>query len=134
VKAVLPIRPGREREAIAWLRRPEVADTDGLNEPYPFDPAQDPPDYAGLTVEDVLLKIADQIAQEYQNSLKPVPIDPAGVNKDMALPTETVFSHGYDPLEDGIQFGSEPFKVFSQWIEVLPTDQVVATEYSLKGL
>jgi len=134
VKAVLPIRPGRERDAIAWLRRPEVADTDGLNEPYAFDPAQDPPDYQGLTIEQVLLKIADNIAQEYQASLTPVPVDPTGVNPAMALPTETVFSHGFDPLDGGIKFGAEPFVVFSQWVEILPTDQVVATEYSLKGL
>jgi hypothetical protein len=134
VKAVLPIRPGRERDAIAWLRRPEVADTDGLSEPYPYDAAQDPPDYKGLTIEQVLLKIADKITQEYQASLTPVPVDPAGVNPAMALPTETVFAHGFDPLEGGIKFGSEPFAVFSQWIEILPTDQVVATEYSLKGL
>jgi hypothetical protein len=131
VKAVLPIRPGREREAIAWLQRPEVAGTDGLDQPYPYDAAQDPPDYAGLKIRDVLLKIADKIAQEYQASLVPVPIDPAGVNPQVALPTETVFSHGFDPLEGGIKFGSNAFEVFSQWIEILPTDQVVATEYKL---
>lgn len=42
VKAVLPIRAGRERDAMTYLGRPEVAGTDGLDEPYPFDPTQDP--------------------------------------------------------------------------------------------
>jgi hypothetical protein len=28
----------------------------------------------------------------------------------------------------------EGFRVFSEWTDVLPTDQVVVTEYSLKGL
>ena len=134
VKAVLPIRPGRERDAIAWLRRPEVADKDGLDELYPFDAKQDPPEYNGLTIQEVLLRIADRIAEEYQKSLTPVPVDPAAINPELALPTETVYSHGFDPLEGGIKFGAEAFKIFSQWIEVLPTDQVVATEYNLKGL
>lgn len=134
VKAVLPIRPGRERDAIAWLQRPEVAGTDGLSEPYPYDATQDPPEYAGKTMEQVLLIIADRIAQEYQQSLVPAPLDPGNPNSDVALPTETVYSTGFDPLEGGIQFGSVPFAVFSQWTEVLPTDQVVATEYSLEGL
>jgi hypothetical protein len=134
VKAVLPIRPGREREAITYLQRPEVADTDGLNEPYAYDPATDPPEYKGLTIEAVLLKIADKIKEEYLLSLKPVPITSAVKNSKMALPTETVFANGFDPLEGGIAFNNGAFKVFSEWTEVLPTDQVVATEYSLKGL
>jgi hypothetical protein len=134
VKAVLPIRPGREREAVAWLRRPEVAGTDGLDEPYPFNAEHDPPEYSGLTIEQVMLKIADKIAKEHEESLKPVPVQTGAGNTQMALPTETVFAKGFDPLAGGIQFGKEPFKVFSQWTEILPTDQVVATEYSLKGL
>lgn len=134
VKAVLPIRPGRERVALAWLQSREVADTDGLKEIYPFDPAQDPPEYNGLTIEQVLLIIADKIAEEHVKSLTPVPVDKTGVNPEMALPTEMVFAHGFDPLEGGINFGAGPFEVFSQWIEVLPTDQIVATEYSLAGL
>jgi hypothetical protein len=134
VKAVLPIRPGRERVALAWLQSREVAGTDGLNEIYPFDPTQDPPEYNGLTIEQVLLIIADKIAEEHRKSLTPVPVDKTGVKPEMALPTELVFAHGFDPLEGGINFGAGPFEVFSQWIEVLPTDQIVATEYSLAGL
>ena len=134
VKAVLPIRPGRERDAITFLQRPEVAHTDGLNKPYAYDPTTDPPEYKGLTIEAVLLKIADKIKEEYLLSLKPVPINSATKNSKMALPTETVFAEGFDPLEGGIAFNNGAFKVFSEWTEVLPTDQVVATEYSLKGL
>lgn len=139
VKAVLPIRLGRERDAFAWLRRPEVADGDGLDEPYPFDAKQDPPEYRGLTLQEVLLKIAGRISEENQASLVPVPVELAAgdqpvVNQEVSLPTEMVFSRGFDPLEGGIKFGEKPFKVFTQWTEILPTDQVVATEYSLKGL
>jgi hypothetical protein len=131
VKSVLPIRPGREREAMAWLRRPEVAGSDGLDEPYPYDAAQDPPEYQGQTISQVLLLIADRIRAEQEASLTPVPADPGKVNSELTLPTETVFSKGFDPLEGGIKFGAEPFAVFSQWMEILPTDQVVATEYTL---
>jgi hypothetical protein len=136
VKAVMPIRPGREREAIAFLQRPEVADTEGLDEPYSYDPASDPESYKGQTIKGVLLQIADRIAADYAKELTPVKLDPLDVNSKMALPTETVFAHGYDPMEDGVAFGEKgvQFKVFSEWMEVLPTDQVVATEYNLKGL
>jgi hypothetical protein len=45
------------------------------------------------------------------------------------LPTEKVFEHGFSPLQGGFKAtGSEPFEVFDQWVEVLPTDQVVAVE------
>lgn len=134
VKVVLPIRPGRERDAIAWLRRPEVAGSDGLNEPYPFDENQDPPEYLGLTMEQVLLKIAGKIAKDQADSLTPVPVEPSDVNSKAALPAEMVFSRGFDPLAGGVEFGSKPFSVFSEWTEILPTDQVVATEYRLEGL
>jgi LysM repeat protein len=129
VKAVLPIRPGREELAMKFLSRPEVADIDGLDETYPFDPEQDPSDYQDKTLRDVLLIIAGRIAAEQDESLTPVPVRPGDPNSEVALPTETVFAHGFDPLAGGISFGEEPFKVFSQWTEILPTEQVVATEY-----
>jgi LysM repeat protein len=131
VKAVLPIRPGREEEAMTFLGRPEVAGTDGLDEDYPFNPAQDPPEYQQKKLREVLLMIADKIAAEQDQSLTPVPLKPGDPNSELALPTEVVFAHGFDPLAGGIAFGKEPFKVFSQWTEILPTEQVVATEYSL---
>lgn len=131
VKAVLPIRPGREREAMEFLGRPEVAGTDGLDEPYKFVADEDPPEYQGKTLRQVLLLIAERIAAEQDKSLTPVPVRPGEPNSEMALPTETVFAHGFDPLAGGISFGKEPFKVFSQWTEILPTEQVVATEYRL---
>ena len=52
----------------------------------------------------------------------------------MALPTEVVFAKGSYPREGGIAFKQETFKVFSEWTEVSPTDQTVATEYSLQVL
>lgn len=79
----------------------------------------------------MLLIIGDRIAAEQEQSLTPVAIEPGDPNSELALPTEVVFSHGFDPLQGGIAFGKEPFEVFSQWTEILPTEQVVATEYDL---
>ena len=55
------------------------------------------------------------------------------------LPTDEVFERGLDPLQGGFKAvasddlqarpeAQHPFKVFDQWIEVLPTDQIVPVE------
>lgn len=45
------------------------------------------------------------------------------------LPTDKVYEHGFDPLQGGfVAQPQTPFEVFDQWIEVLPTDQVVPVE------
>ncbi len=40
------------------------------------------------------------------------------------------YENGFDPLEGGFRATGTPFEIFDQWIEVLPTDQVVAVEYN----
>jgi hypothetical protein len=47
-----------------------------------------------------------------------------------ALPGERVFEKGFDPLTGGVKFNADPLTVFDQWVETLPTDQVVAVEYT----
>ena len=45
------------------------------------------------------------------------------------LPADMVYESGFDPLQDGFKaVSSKPFEVFDQWVEVLPTDQIVAVE------
>jgi hypothetical protein len=45
------------------------------------------------------------------------------------LPTDKVFEHGFDPLQGGfVAEAAAPFEIFDQWIEVLPTDQIVPVE------
>lgn len=47
------------------------------------------------------------------------------------LPIEKVFEHGFYPLQGGVRFnqsGTEQVIVFSQWTEILPTDQIAALE------
>jgi hypothetical protein len=62
-------------------------------------------------------------------------------NKVLATPIEKVYEHGFYPLQGGFRIGltsagADPnnqdpnFQIFDQWIEVLPTDQVVPVEVS----
>jgi hypothetical protein len=42
---------------------------------------------------------------------------------------DKVYEHGFYPLKGGFRaVTSEGYEVFDQWIEVLPTDQVVPVE------
>jgi len=56
----------------------------------------------------------------------------AALNKDPKLnylPTDKVYEHGFDPLAGGfVAQPSVPFEIFDEWIEVLPTDQIVPVE------
>jgi hypothetical protein len=111
VKAVIPIQPGEERAALHWLELESVEGTDGLWK-----------DGAASPLRESLLELADAIGS-------------AGTDIKNILSTERVFEHGFDPLAGGFRSpgtpdAGTPFALFDQWTEVLPTDQVVAVEYS----
>ena len=160
VKAVIPIKPGKELAALNWLMKANVEGADGIQakyqegseeelnemitflENYPFDPS-DPrqkryknfsskietnPANFFVTIEDALISLALQIKTKYELSNKPVT---ETINGEMKryLPTDKVFEHGFDPLQGGFQAETkEQFALCSQWVEVMPTDQVVAVE------
>ena len=43
-----------------------------------------------------------------------------------STPTEKVYEHGFYPLEGGFKAKTtDNFEIMSQWVEVLPTDQIV---------
>ena len=45
------------------------------------------------------------------------------------LPADVVYEKGFDPLQGGFKaVPDKKFEVFDQWIEVVPTDQIVAVE------
>lgn len=113
VKVVLPIRPGHETQAIDWLKRADVEGEAALDKLYEMQP-RDPETWRGQTIGWVL----DELAKELQAS-----------NTDMGntLATEKVFETGFDPLDGGFR-PAEPYQIFDEWVEVLPTDQVVAVE------
>lgn len=113
VKAVIPIRPGHEQAAVSWLQQAHVEGSDGLDaviQPGSGMPAQ------VKTLGDAINYLASQI--EANSSI------------DNTLATETVFETGFDPLPGG--FKAVPLGVFDQWLEILPTDQIVALDYTPK--
>lgn len=113
VKAVLPIRGGHELEGLDWLGQAKVEGEDGLGLPYPYQ-SGDPVDYKAKTIGEVLTMLATQLQV---------------VNTQIGttLAVEKVFETGYDPLAGGFR-PALPYTVFDEWVEVLPTDQVVAVE------
>jgi hypothetical protein len=123
VKAVIPIRPGREKAALNWLRAIEGSKDDGWDTEYIALTPDDLQIVAELqtenkvpTIGNVLEKVAEQMARD-NGDIKNV------------LQADKVFEHGFDPLAGGFDAGVPANQVFSQWISVLPTDQIVAEKY-----
>lgn len=136
VKAVIPIRPGRERAAINWLQRLHVEGTEGLDDQYlaaPGELAEIPHSGPSVTVRDAINHLCDVVAEKHKESLEVdrYPTDEINDdNKVSATPVDKVYEHGFYPLQGGfrVMTGEEDFEVFDQWVEVLPTDQVVPVE------
>jgi hypothetical protein len=128
VKAVMPIRPGKEKAALNWLEHVEGTNGIGPNDMY-----EGPePNWAGKkTVLEVLDILAERVAKKHEESITtmdfPDPLDETATVR--ATPIDRVYEHGFDPLKDGFRTHvGEDFEIFDQWIEVLPTDQVAAVE------
>jgi hypothetical protein len=114
-KAVIPIRPGREQAALTWLRTIEGHEDDGWDTPYVGTAAEDA-EFHDKTIGEVLEIIAERMSQENGNITN-------------TLAADEVFESGFNPLAGGFDAGLAANQVFSQWITVLPTDQIVAAEY-----
>jgi hypothetical protein len=119
VKAVVPIRPGREEAALNWLMLAHVEGTDGLDAAYAGSDLQ--LEAPHNTIVDALRALAKQVT---------------ALNNDPSSMTasDKVWETGFDPLEGGFQATGIPFETCSQWVEVLPTDQVVAVDYDVGQL
>jgi hypothetical protein len=139
VKAVIPIRPGKERAAINWLQRLHVEGTDGLDDKYvaPAEElAQIPHGGPNVTVRDAINHLCSVVAEKHAKGMVvgryPDPEDEINDdNRVSATPIDKVYEHGFYPLQGGFRVKPEEgkeFVVFDQWIEVLPTDQVVPVE------
>ena len=142
VKAVIPIRIGKETEALNWLEQAHVEGADGLDAKYVAAP-DDPPELQGTTIRGALDFLIAKIQGFDQRSRTPIignPADPEDASNHFAgsLPTEAVFEHGFYPLKGGVHFEGDATEqaIFSQWMEILPTDQVaaLAVEYDPKTL
>lgn len=117
VKAIVPIRPGREREAMAWLKG-VLEGSEGL------DPALE------QQLNDLADKVAEKHAQAETVETEPDPLRPQDPDATVsATPVDRVYEFGFDPLEGGFRAQSiegGEFEIIDQWIEVVPTDQVAA--------
>ena len=75
-------------------------------------------------IDDVLTMIAEDVQAKHQQSLEVVTEQNVSY-----LPSDKVFEKGFDPLLGGFRASwNEHFEFVDQWIEVLPTDQIVAVE------
>ncbi|WRZ91542.1 hypothetical protein OHB54_22145 [Streptomyces sp. NBC_01007] len=110
VKAVLPVRPGQEQAALNWLIK--IEGEAGLDVPY-VPVVEDPSTYQGKKIGEVLALLAAELTLSNSDYTK-------------TQTSEKVFETGFDPLEGGFK-PAAPYEVFDQWVQVLPTDQVVAT-------
>ncbi|WP_433759601.1 LysM peptidoglycan-binding domain-containing protein [Nocardia sp. CA-135398] len=151
VKAVIPVRAGKELDAVNWLQRNAVEGTDGLAAlyqagtpaaaqqvlstlkayPWPAGSLQrqryDTIQPSALTIRDAITYLAIRINSKYQTSLQKV-TDPQDPTLSY-LPTDKVYETGFDHLKGGfVATGTTPYAVFDEWIEVMPTDQIVAVE------
>lgn len=153
VKAVIPIRPGKELAAINWLQTVKVEGADGLDKAYlapqpeletiraqllAHDSADPVKDHTEVTIADALRALCLTVADKHTKSTKAGRYPKDEINDDnrvSATPVDKVFEHGFYPLKGGFRAATqEPFEVFDQWIEVLPTDQVapVPVKYNSK--
>jgi hypothetical protein len=136
VKAVIPVRPGKERAAMNWLQRLHVEGTDGLGDKYvaaPAELAQIPHSGPFVTVRDAINHLCDVVAEKHAASVEVDRYPTDEINDDnrvSATPVDKVYEHGFYPLQGGFRAtpGTADFEVFDQWVEVLPTDQVVPVE------
>jgi hypothetical protein len=148
VRAVIPIRPGKEQAALHWLQSVNVEGSDGLDAEYaaPSDELDQIRTKLGLAGETVTIKDAIEYLcievtekNEQSNQVKSYPETELDDNKVTSTPVEKVYEYGFDPLQGGFQVNpNDPnrdpnnkdpnYQVFDQWLEVLPTDQVVPVE------
>jgi hypothetical protein len=137
VKAVLPIRPGKELEASNWLQQSHVEGTDGLDNLYQAPEKELEKIRAALNIQNVTLAdaikfLCAEVALKHQQSLQVGRYPEEEINDDnrvSATPIDKVYEHGFYPLKGGFRaVTSTGYEVFDQWIEVLPTDQVVPVQ------
>jgi hypothetical protein len=114
VKAVLPIIPGRERAAIEWLRQAHVEGHDGLDAEH-VDGNGRP---TGETVEQRLLALAREVAIQ---------------DEDLYAAGQRVYETGFRAIDGTVRLTGEPLEVFAQWVEVVPTRQIVPVPYNANG-
>jgi hypothetical protein len=140
VKAVIPIRPGREQAAINWLKGVEgfngIGDTDLYRTSNPNEKDSNGNPLDGQKLIDVLMDLAKKIEKKHaegivngkypkQDDIADPELVDAG-NVVTSTPIDRVYEHGFYALKDGFRANvNGNYEIFDQWIEILPTDQIV---------
>ncbi len=149
VKAVIPIRPGKEEAALNWLKGVEgmngITDDVIYHASNPDEKDIDGNPLEGQKMIDVLIDLAKKIKQKHAQGLatgtypKPAEVsDPDLVDEEntvTATPIDRVYEHGFFPLQRSFRANVDGnYEIFDQWIEILPTDQIVpvAVKYDPK--
>jgi hypothetical protein len=143
VKAVIPIRPGKEEAAINWLKGVEgmngITDDVIYHTDNPNEKDIDGNQYDGQKMIDVLVDLARKIKRKHEEGLETDQFpkedevsDPDLVDEDnvvTATPIDRVYEHGFFPLEQSFRANvGKNYQIFDQWLEILPTDQIVPVE------
>jgi hypothetical protein len=143
VKAVIPIRPGKEEAAINWLKG--VEGMNGITDDvYYHTNNLDEKDIDGHQLDgqpmiDVLVDLGRKVKKKYQEGIEVGTYpkqdeisDPNLIDEDnvvTATPIDRVYEHGFFPLGQSFRFNVDKnYQIFDQWIEILPTDQIVPVE------
>jgi hypothetical protein len=143
VKAVIPIRPGKEEAAINWLKG--VEGMNGITDDAIYRTTnQNEKDINGNPLNgqkmiDVLMDLAKKIKKKYEEGIEtgtypkqdeiaePALVDEG--NTVTATPIDRVYEHGFFPLNGSFRANvGKNYEIFDQWIEILPTDQIVPVE------
>jgi hypothetical protein len=140
VKAVVPIRPGKEEAAVNWLKGVEgfdgIEDTDIYQTDNPEEKDIDGNPLNGQKMIDVIMDLAKKIQKKHLDGIKtgqyPKPgevVDPTLVDAEnivTSTPVDRVYEHGFYPLQGGFRANvTGNYEIFDQWLEILPTDQAV---------
>jgi len=143
VKAVIPIRPGKEKAAINWLKGVEgmngITDDVIYHASNPNEADVDGNPLEGQKLIDVLFDLAEKIKRKHEEGIEtgqfpkadevtdPALADPG--NTVTATPIDRVYEHGFFPLQGSFRANvGKNYEIFDQWIEILPTDQIVPVE------
>jgi hypothetical protein len=93
----------------------------------------------GQKMIDVLVDLARKIKKKYQEGIETGQYpkqdeisDPNLVDEEnvvTATPIDRVYEHGFFPLAQSFRFNvGKNYEIFDQWLEILPTDQIVPVE------
>jgi hypothetical protein len=147
VKAVIPIRPGKEKEALEWLKQSQVEGTQGLDDIYRGEDVElltakffeRHGVMRDITIGEVIDIIVEDVNAKHKAASdvvkEQVTTDDGQLADLFYLRQDEVFEKGFDPLKGGFKAqpqtnedGTPLCEVFSQWLEILPTDQIAAVQ------